>query len=119
MALNEEDQKIRDQVRAVDLFENLDRFPGLDGGRRMLSDDFWKQKIKTSRELVDKYGAVGVPGCVRQECVVRVTGWLVDRWTARQSVGDQSQPVSHLSALRHSGAAALLSPWKVRRGGAC
>ena len=117
MALSKDDQKIRAQVRALDVFENLDRFPGLDGGRRMLSDDFWKTKIKAARSLVSRY-APGAPGCVRDEAIIRTVGYLVDRWTARASVDSQSQAPGQLSALRHSGSMALLSPWKVRRGGA-
>ena len=116
VALSKDDQKIRDQVRILDVFENLDIRPGLKN-RRMLSDDFWKTKIKAGRELVDGYGAVGVPGCVKMEATIRTVAYLIDRWSARVSVEGQAQAPGHLSALRHSGAMALLSRYKRRRGG--
>ena len=113
MALSKDDQKIRDQVRAVDVFEKFDTRPGLQN-RRTLSDEFWKTKIKTARELVKQY-APNAPGCVRDEAIIRTVGYLVDRWASRDSVDGQSQAPGQISALRHSGAMALLSPWKVRR----
>ena len=75
-----------------------------------------------SAAMVERY-APGAPQEIRNEAVVRASGWLRDQpasATRDITVGPLStsyQP-SSMSALRHSGAMALLSPWKVRRAGA-
>ena len=79
------------------------------------------QLREVSRELVQRY-APSAPTAVANECCVRISGYLVEMPAAAvrsESVADvaTSYAASHLSALRHSGAMALLSPWKVRRGG--
>ena len=78
--------------------------------------------LAVSRELVERY-CPEAPDQVANEAVIRCSGWLADQPSApirSQSVGPMSldfEP-SRQSALRHSGAMALLSPWKIRRGGA-
>ena len=72
--------------------------------------------------LVERY-APDAPEALQNEAVIRVVGWLVGTNPASvvsESVGslETSYAVGQKSALRHSGAMALLSPWKVRRGGA-
>ena len=68
--------------------------------------------------------ASGAPDSVKSESVIRTAGWLHESKPgladSKVSVGplDISRTFSPgLSALRHSGAMALLSPWKIRRAG--
>ena len=72
--------------------------------------------------LVEKY-APTAPTAVQDEAVVRCAGWLSEQPHASiqsESTGDirTSYSTTNLSALRASGGMALLSPWKMRRGGA-
>ena len=74
-----------------------------------------------SWELVRRYAPLA-PLAIHREAVIRTAGWLVEQPAAAvrsESVGDISTAyaATHTSALRHSGAMALLSPWKVRRAG--
>ncbi len=71
--------------------------------------------------LVDRF-APGAPEPIKDESVIRTSGYLVEQPRAAirsDGVGDitTSYTPSSTSALRHSGAMALLSPWKIRRGG--
>ena len=72
-------------------------------------------------ELVQRY-APAAPPAVQDEAVVRCCGYLVHNMigAVAESTTDQGAAVRRLttsgrSALRHSGALALLSAWKVRR----
>ena len=71
-------------------------------------------------ELVEHY-APDAPDAVQNEAAIRAAGWLSQRPYAAS--GDTVGPLSasyapgQHSALRHSGAMALLSPYKVRRAG--
>ena len=58
-----------------------------------------------------------------REAVIRFAGWLFEAPASgarSESIGDVSTAFSPsmTSGFRASGAMALLSPWKVRRGGA-
>ncbi len=71
--------------------------------------------------LVERY-APEAPEAVQNEAVIRCAGWLhgqpaagIRSETAGPMTVDYAS--SMVSALRHSGAMALLSPWKVRRAG--
>ena len=72
--------------------------------------------------MVGRY-APNAPQAIRNEAAIRAAGWLKDQPKASkrdQSAGPLSAsyaPSMH-SALRHSGAMALLTMWKARRGGA-
>ena len=73
-------------------------------------------------ELVENY-AEHAPESVQNESAIRCAGYLAQQPSdARRSttVGgvSSSWAATHTSALRHSGAMSLLSPWKVRRAGA-
>ena len=75
----------------------------------------------TASALVERY-APGAPDVVRDEAAIRVAGWLREApsYGARsESEGEISTSFSPsmTSALRASGAMAMLSPWKVRRAG--
>ena len=78
--------------------------------------------LGVATELVDRY-APGAPETVKNEAAIRCAGYLHEQPHAAirsESVGDisTSYAATHMSALRHSGGMALLSPWKQRRGGA-
>ena len=66
--------------------------------------------------------APGAPQQVKDEAVIRMAGWLAqsDFGTIRvEEIGPRKveYAMNHGMAFRHSGAKALLSPWKVRRAG--
>ena len=70
--------------------------------------------------LVDRF-ASGAPAAVKTEAVIRASGWLAATKPGIRKVGVSNIDIEYSggqSALRHSGAMALLSPWKVRRAGA-
>lgn len=78
--------------------------------------------LPVATELVNRY-ANAAPDSIANEAVIRCAGWLAEQPHASirsESQGDisTSYATSEVSALRHSGAMALLSPWKVRRAGA-
>ena len=71
--------------------------------------------------LVERY-APAAPRTVLREAVIRCAGWLHESpagGVRSESTGDirTSYSPAMTSALRSSGAMALLSPWKVRRAG--
>ena len=75
----------------------------------------------TAAALVERY-APAAPQSIRNEATIRCSGWLGAQPSAAirdEKVGELAisyNPAS-MSALRHSGAAAILSPWKIRRAG--
>ena len=78
--------------------------------------------LAVATELVNRYAA-DAPGAIANEAVIRAGGWLAEQPAASitgETEGDvrTSYAPTMQSALRHSGGMALLSPWKVRRGGA-
>ena len=86
-----------------------------------VSQAFAERVLPVVSALVERY-ASGAPEAVQNEAAIRCAGWLADHpMSARMSeeVGaiSTSYAVGSLSALRHSGGMALLTPWKVRRGG--
>ena len=78
--------------------------------------------LAVATELVQGY-AVDAPESVQNEAVIRCAGYLAQQPSdARRSTSvggiESSWAATHTSALRHSGAMALLSPFKARRAGA-
>ena len=78
--------------------------------------------LPVAAEQVEDY-APDAPEATQNEAVIRCAGYLAQQPSdARRSttVGgiSSSWAVTHTSALRHSGAMALLSPFTVRRAGA-
>ena len=76
----------------------------------------------TAAALIERHAATA-PQPIKNEAAIRCAGWLAQQPAASvrsESVGDirTSFAPTHLSALRHSGAMSLLSPWAVRRAGA-
>ena len=73
--------------------------------------------------LVEEYSP-GAPQPIRDEAVIRCSGWLYESTPGLADSKLSAGPVEvsrtfapGYSALRHSGAMALLSRWKVRRAG--
>ena len=73
--------------------------------------------------MVQEYSP-GAPQPIRDEAVIRTAGWLYESTPGLADSKMSAGPVEvsktfspGLSALRHSGAMALLSRWKVRRAG--
>ena len=71
--------------------------------------------------LVEQY-APAVPETIANEAALRCAGWLASQPPAAvtsEATGDISTryAVNNVSALRHSGAAGLLTHWRVRRAG--
>ncbi len=76
----------------------------------------------TAAALVERF-APDAPQAIKDEAVTRCAGWLAEAPAGGQRAEDQgdvrtSYTPSATGALRASGGMGLLSPWKVRRGGA-
>ena len=76
----------------------------------------------TAAALIERHAATA-PQPIKNEAAIRCAGWLAQQPMAAvrsEGTGDirTSFAPTHTSALRHSGAMALLSAWKVRRAGA-
>ena len=86
------------------------------------SDDTRTQRLgATAAALVERY-APDAPDPIKCEAVIRCAGWLRSAPSSgirQRTVGPISTDYtpSMQSALRHSGAIALLTPFKVRRAG--
>ena len=81
-----------------------------------------KRLGSSAAALVERF-APAAPEAIKNEATIRAAGWMREQPAAAvrsETVGDISTSfaATHTSALRHSGAMALLSPWKVRRAGA-
>ena len=77
--------------------------------------------LPVAAALVERY-APAAPVAVQNEAAIRVCGYLSQQPESAQRsdrIGDIETrwAPNNLSALRHSGAMALLTFWKVRRGG--
>ena len=71
--------------------------------------------------LIDRFAPLA-PIPVQDECVFRIVGWLAEKglnttFTAGSVTVRKSRGRDELSALKYSGSAALLNPWKRRRAG--
>ena len=77
--------------------------------------------LPVARAIVSKYAGASTPTEILNEAVIRVAGFLLESPASNlrsMTLGDlrRTWTPTHVSALRHSGAQALLSQWKVRRG---
>ena len=69
--------------------------------------------------LVDRF-APAAPAVVKTEAVIRASGWLHSNRPGLRKVGVSNIDIEFeggQSALRHSSAMSLLSPFKIRRAG--
>ena len=78
--------------------------------------------LAVATSLVERF-APDAPEGIQNEAAIRVCGWLDHSALgsiAQVTTGPRTTEyaVGQHGALRHSGAMSLLSPWKVRRGGA-
>ena len=78
--------------------------------------------LAVAAALVDRYAPLA-PAPVANEAAIRTAAYIHGQPSAAirsETEGDveTEYAATHLSALRHSGGMALLSPWKIRRGGA-
>ena len=78
--------------------------------------------LAVANALVERY-APDAPAAIQNEAAIRTAGWLSEQPAAAirsETEGDisTSYAPTHMSALRHSGAMAFLSPFKQRRAGA-
>ena len=77
--------------------------------------------LAVAAALVNRF-APDAPDAISNEAAIRTAGWLAEQPAAAitsETEGDirTSYAPSMQSALRHSGAMSLLSPWKNRRAG--
>ena len=102
------------------LRESISLFANTDPAH--LSDATYVRLGSTASALVER-DAPNAPQSVRDEAVIRAAGFLAQASPAYSSeeldIGNfkASTMRSGVGALRHSGAMALLSPWKIRRAG--
>ena len=78
--------------------------------------------LPAAREMVEQY-APGAPDAPKVEAIIRFGGYLLGSdhgGIAKESIGprDVEYTVNHAAAFRNSGAAMLLTRWRVRRAGA-
>ena len=108
-----------DRRRASDIRQE---FIGLESSGLDLDDAETLRLIEVSSAVVEK-NAPAAPEAVKNEAIVRCVGWLSEQPAASirsERTGEimTGYRAGELSALRHSGAMAILSPWKIRRAGA-
>ncbi len=94
---------------------------GAIAGGASLPDDRARQLGETAAAVVERF-APDAPPAVKREAVIRAAGWIhARRPNPMQSItiGDMRMDFRerHASpdALRHSGARAMLLPWRARR----
>lgn len=102
--------------------EDAQDFAGLESSGFDLTDPETRRQVETGAALVERY-APRAPLAIKDEAIVRVAGYLQESPPSNVRMEKTGEITTSYhrdmgSALRHSGAMALLSPWKVRRGGA-
>ena len=86
-----------------------------------LARDVIVMTARAAAEMIQDY-APAAKQFVKDNALMRLVGWLLEHpsaGTRSESTGDirTSYTTGEYSPLRHSGAMALLSPYKVRRAG--
>ena len=87
-----------------------------------ITDEVATRLLKVATILVERF-APGAPSQIQDESAIRTAGYLNEMPNAPVRTETEGEvtteyAVTRVSALRHSGAMALLSPWKIRRAGA-
>ena len=71
-------------------------------------------------DLVEEYAPLA-PDPIKDEALIRMVGWMDDKTNISIRAANltlrKTRGRDELSALKYSGAGALLNPWKVRRAG--
>ena len=91
-------------------------------GAALESDERASQLGAVASAMVEEY-APGAPQVLRDEAVIRCAGYLAQSdfgTIRRETIGPQSSEytTNHAAMFRNSGAAALLTRFRVRRAGA-
>ena len=91
-------------------------------GATLDSDDRTSELGAVAAAMVEQY-APGAPGPLKDEAVIRFAGYLAQSdfgTIGKEVIGprDVEYVTNHASAFRNSGAAMLLTRWRVRRAGA-
>lgn len=92
-------------------------------GRADESDEYAHHLGQTASDLVERY-APDAPQAIKNEAVIRFAGYLAqsDFGSVVRESGlpghDVEYTVTHQNAFRNSGAAMLLTRWRIRRAGA-
>ena len=91
-------------------------------GAALDSDERAAQLGAVASAMVEQY-ALGAPGALKDEAVIRFAGYLAQSdfgTIAKEGIGprDVEYVTNHASTFRNSGAAMLLTRWRVRRAGA-
>ena len=91
-------------------------------GATLDSDERAGELGAVAAAMVEQY-APGAPGALKDEAVIRFAGYLAQSdfgSIAKEGIGprDVEYVTNHASAFRNSGAAMLLTRWRVRRAGA-
>ena len=93
------------------------------GADRGYTADVLTNTATVALALIGRQGTADLPESVELEAAIRATAYMLERPAAVADVqGGEVRagyPPGHLSALRHSGALAILGPWKQRRAGVC
>ena len=102
------------------LRESISLFANTDPAH--LSDATYIRLGSAASALVERDAPLA-PQAIKNEAVIRAAGFLAQSSPAHAMVGEESGNWKYdatragIGALRHSGAMALLSPWKIRRAG--
>ena len=109
-------------VTEPDWRDAVKRLQGAVAGRALDSEAEADSLGAVASALVEQY-APNAPQTLRDEAVIRFAGALAQSdfgTISQESIGTRSvtYTTNHASAFRYSGAAMLLSKWRVRRAGA-
>ncbi len=92
-------------------------------GASAATDDELDRVGAAASAVIERYSP-DAPAVVRGEALVRLAGYILQSAHRQASTGmtvgplTTEYPANHAAMFRHSGAMALLSPWKRRRAGA-
>ena len=91
-------------------------------GETLDSDERAGELGAVAAAMVEQY-APGAPGALKDEAVIRFAGYLAQSdfgSIMKDGIGprDVEYVTNHASAFRNSGAAMLLTRWRIRRAGA-
>lgn len=92
----------------------------VDAAGRPVANQPESRLLAVATTIVEKH-APGAPSEIQGEAVIRIAAWLLDREPGlqRETLGPRTHTYArtHISALRHSGAMALLRPWRRHTAG--
>ena len=106
----------------VALTAAVERLKAAAQGAALDSDERAGELGAVASAMVEQY-APGAPGALKDEAVIRFAGYLAQSdfgSIMKEGIGprDVEYVTNHANAFRNSGAALLLTRWRVRRAGA-